>query len=98
MGLGGPVWHASVAPVKLTLPHEALWELAYEVLGPVGDASLGEWKESGDRAFHLRRRLSRREQVTIGPVVDVRGNHDGWKRWAAMQPHVPAALRGGPTR
>jgi hypothetical protein len=94
MGLGGPVWHVSTASQRLALPLHALEELAYDALGPVGDADLGEWKENG-RAFHLRRRLSGREQQQVGPVIDVRANHEGWKRWAAMQSHLPAALRGG---
>lgn len=38
----------------------------------VGDPRLGEWREWTGRAFHLRRRLSVREQADVGPVVDIR--------------------------
>jgi hypothetical protein len=96
MGLGGPVWHASTAPAGIALPEPALRELAYDVLGAVGDSSLGQWEESGERAFHLRRRLSEREQRQVGPVLDVRRSHDGWKRWAAMQALLPPSMQGGP--
>lgn len=96
MGLGGPVWHASTASQRIVLPDHALEELAYDALGSAGDARLGEWKETGQRAFHLRRRLSSKEQAQVGTVVDVRDKYEGWKRWRTMQSHLPAQLRGGP--
>lgn len=41
----------------------------------MGDASLGEWVEHWPgSAFHLRRRLSAREQQLVGEVVDIRGD------------------------
>ena len=51
-------------------------QLARMFLNGVGDASLGEWVEAGERGvFHVRRRLSAAEQEEFGiPVVrDVRG-------------------------
>lgn len=79
MGLGGPVWHVSVAspylPVRAQLEAECLRQL-----DGVGDASLGEWREWAGRAFHLRRRLSAREQRSVGPVVDIRGTAEALRR------------------
>jgi len=38
----------------------------------VGDAALGEWREMGDQAFHVRRRLASAEECQTGPVADIR--------------------------
>jgi hypothetical protein len=46
----------------------------------VGDATLGEWREWTGYAFHLRRRLSAREQRGVGPVVDIRGTAEAQAR------------------
>lgn len=77
MNLGGPVWHASVAGtiIKAALEKEAERQL----LG-VGDASLGEWREMGERAFHIRRRMTEREQRHVGPVMDIRGSDEARMR------------------
>jgi len=77
MNLGGPVWHASVAGslLKAVLEKEAERQL----LG-VGDASLGEWREATNRAFHIRRRLSAREQRAVGPVMDIRRSDEARMR------------------
>ena len=90
------MWHASVAPMRLVLPDHTLDELAHDVLGGVGDATAGEWKEKPLAAFHLRRRLTVAEARQVGPVLDVRTKHEGWRRWQAMQRHLPPELRGGP--
>jgi hypothetical protein len=66
MNLGGPVWHASVAG---SLIKAVLWQEAERQLAGAGDASLGEWREPGDVAVHLRRRLSEREQRAVGPLT-----------------------------
>jgi hypothetical protein len=42
-----------------------------------------EW--SG-RAYHLRRRLSEREQRHVGPVVDVRRTSEAWTRAQRLGP------------
>lgn len=67
--MAGPVWHASVAGsvIRAVLEREALRQLT-----GVGDASQGEWREMGDHAFHVRRRLSVAEQKAVGPVADIR--------------------------
>ena len=79
MNLGGPVWHASVAseriPIRQVLEREAERQLA-----GVGDATLGEWREWTGYAFHLRRRLTVREQRGVGPVVDIRGTDEARAR------------------
>lgn len=79
MELGGPVWHASVAsrsfPIAAVLEREAEAQLT-----GVGDASLGEWREWSGKAFHIRRRLSEREQQHVGPVMDIRGSDEARMR------------------
>jgi hypothetical protein len=81
MGFGGPVWHASVAGsiVPAVLEREALRQLA-----GLGDAAQGEWREMGDTAFHVRRRLSAREAPAVGDVMDVRRTPDALRRAAAL--------------
>lgn len=67
----GPVWHVSIAarslPIRAVLEREAERQLS-----GVGDAAQGEWREMGDRAFHVRRRLSAAEQRSVGPALDIR--------------------------
>jgi hypothetical protein len=81
MNLGGPVWHASVAGslIKAVLEREAERQLA-----GVGDASLGEWRETGQKAVHIRRRLTAREQLLVGPVVDIRRSAEARMRAARL--------------
>jgi hypothetical protein len=87
MQLGGPVWHVSVAgsPIRAILEREAGRQLA-----GVGDAALGEWRETTRAAFQLRRRLTPREQAAVGPVADIRGTTEAQQRAA----RVPAAMLG----
>jgi hypothetical protein len=82
MGFGGPVWHASVAGsiIKAVLEREALRQLE-----GVGDASLGEWREPGEKAFHVRRRLSAAEQKRTGlTVADIRRTPEAAERAAML--------------
>jgi|SRR5882724_9397413 len=76
MNLGGPVWHASVAGslVKAVLESEAARQLA----------GVGEWREPGEKAFHIRRRLTAREQRLVGPVVDIRRSGEARMRAARL--------------
>lgn len=53
-------------------------------LAGVGDATLGEWREWSGKAFHLRRRMSEREQPTVGPVMDIRRTPEALKRAAVL--------------
>lgn len=77
LNLGGPVWHASIAglPMPARLEAEAVRQLS-----GVGNPALGEWREWTGRAFHLRRRLTDREAVRVGPVVDVRRTPEAVRR------------------
>jgi hypothetical protein len=93
MELGGPVWHVSVASHR-GIPIREILEMAAErQLAGVGGAGLGEWREWTGYAFHLRRRLSVREQRAVGPVVDIRGTDEARaraRRLGDMLAHVPA--------
>jgi hypothetical protein len=91
MDLGGPVWHVSVASPGIALPAQLEAECERQLAG-VGDPALGEWREWTGRAFHLRRRLSVREQREVGPVVDIRGSDEARRRAERLGPllvHVP---------
>jgi hypothetical protein len=57
---------------------------ALRQLAGVGDASLGEWHEWSGKAFHVRRRLSEREQRRTGPAVDIRGSDEARMRAARV--------------
>jgi hypothetical protein len=83
MNLGGPVWHASIAG---SIIKAVLWQEAERQLAGAGDASLGEWREVGDTAVHLRRRLSEREQRAVGPVMDIRGSDEARMRASRLGP------------
>jgi hypothetical protein len=50
-----------------------MWETAERALSGVGDAALGEWRERGKTAVHLRRRLSVREWGDRPWGMDYRG-------------------------
>ena len=78
------MWHVSIRDRDLARAAK----LAYGELDGVGDASLGEWVEAVT-AFHLRRRLSKQEELLVGPVVDIRGTPEAWRRFKA----VPARAR-----
>lgn len=51
------------------------WAMAERALLGVGDARLGEWRETGACAVHLRRRLTDAERQAVGglAVRDIRG-------------------------
>jgi len=90
VNFGGPVWHASASLGRA----KALdaWELrnaAVRALAGVGDAKLGEWMDVTEIAVHLRRRLSHREQLLVGPVVDIRGTPEAAERVAVVAKQCP---------
>jgi|SRR6185312_10338884 len=84
MGLGGPVWHASVAPLRAYYGATLCGRRAEKALAGLGDAALGEWREWTGAAFHLRRRLSAAEQTRVGPVVDIRRTPEAAQRAAEL--------------
>lgn len=43
-------------------------------------------RELGDRAFHVRRRLSAREMAVTGPVADIRGTPEARERARGLGP------------
>jgi hypothetical protein len=49
-------------------------------LSGVGDPSLGEWEEITPVAYHLRRRISEKEQKKIGEAIDIRGTEEEIER------------------
>ena len=100
MGFGGPVWHASAAEIRhrgvglSPITSLRLWLAAECALLGVGDATLGEWRQVGDVAVHVRRRLTAVEVARVGPVCDVRGTWESKKRVARMDKYLPAQWRG----
>jgi hypothetical protein len=68
---------------------------AEQALAGLGDARLGEWREWSGTAFHIRRRLTAREALEVGPVVDVRGTPEARRRadaLGALIAMMPAAV------
>jgi hypothetical protein len=65
----------------------------HEVLDGVGDASLGQWEERGETAWHLRRRLTTEEQASIGPACDLRGTKEAQHRLTNAWRWLPFTLR-----
>ena len=63
--------------------------VARDVLEVYGDPSLGEWTEDRPQAFHLRRRLSASEQLTIGEAVDLRGTNEAKERLLRIRNVIP---------
>jgi hypothetical protein len=57
----------------------------------VGDAKLGEWREVGDKAVHLRRRLTDEERVLGGNLIvrDIRGTAEEQARFEALLRDAP---------
>lgn len=75
------MWHASFAPAPgLDLSRGSQFDIALDALKGVGDASLGEWRDVGDKAVHVRRRLSVQEQAVIGAACDLRRSDVGVER------------------
>lgn len=72
--------------------------MAERALEGVGDPSLGEWRERGIKACHIRRRLSDAERDALGGlgVTDVRGTVEERRRIAAVlrdAPHLRGVVR-----
>jgi len=89
------VWHASVSPHLLSLALPQLWKIAEHELQGVGDPALGEWREVGEKAVHLRRRLTPAEMRSggIATVWDVRGTVEHVLRIERMWPYLPPEMR-----
>lgn len=87
MGLGGPVWHASGSAGSESLA----WAMAERALRGVGDAALGEWRERGRIAVHIRRRLTDAERQAAGglQVRDIRGTPEERQRLVRLVREQP---------
>lgn len=90
MGLGGPVWHASAAPIGGIPVKDILRRISLAALRNVGDPQLGEWEEWTEKAYHIRRRLSRVEQLSVGDVIDIRGTEESTRRLDVVRHLLPA--------
>ena len=57
----------------------------------MGESALGQWEEEGltRPAFHVRRRLTPKEELLVGPVVDVRGTPEADRRLAYVRTLIP---------
>lgn len=89
MGLGGPVWHASVAG---KFAAKVRRRLALEVLQGVGVPEL-QWEQDRSVAYHIRRRLTPEEQQSVGEVKDLRGTFEGGMRYREALKVLPPELR-----
>jgi hypothetical protein len=70
-------------------PRAVLEAEAERQLAGVGDPALGEWREQDRVVFHLRRRLSAREQASARlDVADVRGTVEAVNRALAVGPRL----------
>jgi hypothetical protein len=86
----GLLWHSSTASLPGFMPvRDILRNYALDALRGVGDASLGEWEEWTGYAFHVRRRLTEREQRQVGEVVDVRGTPEAQARYERVRRYLP---------
>jgi hypothetical protein len=74
------------------VPKAVLRRTAFRWLAAVGDPRLGQWEEWHGYAYHVRRRLAAAEQAAVGPVVDVRGTPEAWRRYEAVKDRLPAEL------
>jgi ribosomal protein L13E len=91
------VWHASISePPWRRRDVGDLFAIAEQALAGVGDATAGEWREVGDVAVHLRRRLTAEEAAPIGPAVDIRGTWEHHKRIERLRRYLPPDLRHRP--
>jgi hypothetical protein len=77
------------------MPRSLVFEIAMNELRGVGDAAVGEWREIGEIAVHLRRRLTPREmdRGRIAGVSDIRGTAEHQRRIEALQPYLPTSMR-----
>ena len=80
--------------LKIFVSAMRLKELAYEILHGYGDAELGEWLEQSQqlKAFHLRRRLAKDEELRVGPPVDCRATAEAQARYNAIKNFLPYSV------
>lgn len=72
---------------------QQLWLFAIAALNGVGDPTLGEWRERGKIAVHLRRRLTPMEWGGRPWGMDYRDTPEGVRRLALVMRWLPAGYR-----
>lgn len=84
------MWHVSIGS-RLVLPLDFVRHLAQKHLEGVGDTTRGEWEEfnADARVFHLKRRLSEKEQESVGDAIDIRNTPEQEKRWLKVRQYLP---------
>lgn len=78
-----PGWPAS---------EQFLRKCALDALAGVGEEALGQWEEWTGSAYHIKRRLTRKEQQSVGQPKDIRGTLEQQKRIEAVKRYLPAGL------
>ena len=86
------MWHASFQPTFLATDI-FMRAQALKALEGVGNDDLGTWEERGEGAYHVRRRLSTEEQVSIGDACDLRGSDESQERLSRAWRWLPPQLR-----
>lgn len=66
---------------------------ALDALQGVGDANLGQWIEWAGTYYHVRRRLSYKEQQIVGEAKDIRGTQEAFERHETVKCYLPAWMR-----
>lgn len=54
---------------------------------------MGEWQEWSGTAYHIKRRLSRKEQQSVGQPKDIRGTQEQDTRQLAVRKYLPEQLK-----
>lgn len=85
------MWHCSVASQTILTGSSAREAMARAILDGFGDAKAGEWTEDRELAFHLRRRLTPKEQERVGEALDCRTTEEGVERLRRIAPVLPQA-------
>ena len=65
-------------------------EIAINQLAGVGNP-VREWPEFTGRAYHLRRRVTLKEQAVTGDALDLRGTSEAMRRWHLAKLELPSA-------
>ena len=65
---------------------------ALEALAGVGDPD-HEWHEFSGYAYHIRRLLTKEEQIITGPAIDCRGTGDWTTRYYAAIRDLPESVK-----
>jgi len=64
-----------------------------QALRGVGNAALGEWHEWTGFVYHLKRRLTAKEQKPVGDAKDIRGTPEAAARRMKVLRYLPLEVR-----